>query len=322
MNEASPLDPPVAFAVRVRGAWKFALVLPSDSSPYASPRSTLAASFTPTRRFQCGPLRRRVRRPCTDSPPTRSLPGNRRSKRPRPPRCRICPALPRRICKLPCTTTTDSDGLYQISRDGQLPVHDDRQLARRSVGGPIEPPGRDAANPLSRGSDDDVSGNVQPQTRCACQAAEAAGSAAIAPRHDDDRERDPSEHAFVGVVRPVRFRTGDVPIQLALVGRSLRGTRRRPFMAAPPRPRTGLGDRPRTSATRATAPRSATSSRALLATMPPSNVAIDVTWPSGTNTVNSTVQVTLSYTHVSLVPFLPGISTLGMQAQSTMYVIH
>ena len=61
---------------------------------------------------------------------------------------------------------------------------------------------------------------------------------------------------------------------------------------------------------------------ARLATMPPSSVQINVTWPSGANTVNSMVQVTLSYTHVSLVPFLPGISTLGMQAQSTMYVIH
>ena len=60
----------------------------------------------------------------------------------------------------------------------------------------------------------------------------------------------------------------------------------------------------------------------LLATMAPSNVAISVTWPNGTNTVNSTVQVTLSYTHFPLVPFLPGISALGLQAQSTMYVIH
>jgi hypothetical protein len=60
----------------------------------------------------------------------------------------------------------------------------------------------------------------------------------------------------------------------------------------------------------------------LLATMPPSGVAISVTWPSGTNTVNSTVQVTVSYTHSPLVPFLPGISALAMQAQSTMYIIH
>jgi Flp pilus assembly protein TadG len=60
----------------------------------------------------------------------------------------------------------------------------------------------------------------------------------------------------------------------------------------------------------------------LLATMPAGGVAIDVTWPSGSNQESNTVQVRLSYTHTSLVPFLPGISSLNLQAQSTMSIAH
>ena len=60
----------------------------------------------------------------------------------------------------------------------------------------------------------------------------------------------------------------------------------------------------------------------LLPTMTTSAVAVDVTWPVGSNTQNDAVQVKLGYTHRSLVPFLPGISSLNMQAESTMFIVH
>jgi Flp pilus assembly protein TadG len=60
----------------------------------------------------------------------------------------------------------------------------------------------------------------------------------------------------------------------------------------------------------------------LLATMPPSSVAIDMQWPSGTNSTNDTVQVTLNYSHTPLLPFLVGTGALNLQAQSTMSIMH
>jgi hypothetical protein len=60
----------------------------------------------------------------------------------------------------------------------------------------------------------------------------------------------------------------------------------------------------------------------LLPTMNASAVAIDVSWPAGSNTQNDAVQVKLSYAHRSLAPFLPGISSLNMQAESTMFIVH
>jgi Flp pilus assembly protein TadG len=60
----------------------------------------------------------------------------------------------------------------------------------------------------------------------------------------------------------------------------------------------------------------------LLATMSGSSVAINMTWPDGSNGLYDTVQVQLKYTHKCLVPFLPGISTINMQAESTMPMCH
>ena len=60
----------------------------------------------------------------------------------------------------------------------------------------------------------------------------------------------------------------------------------------------------------------------LLATMSSSNVAIDVKWPGGSNRADNIVQVRLSYTHQSLIPFMPGINSLYLQAQSSMPIVH
>jgi Flp pilus assembly protein TadG len=60
----------------------------------------------------------------------------------------------------------------------------------------------------------------------------------------------------------------------------------------------------------------------LLATMPGSDVSIDVTWPNGTNQENDTVHVRVSYTHHACVPLLPGVTVLNLQAESTMPIVH
>lgn len=60
----------------------------------------------------------------------------------------------------------------------------------------------------------------------------------------------------------------------------------------------------------------------LLATMPASDVAIEVTWPDGSNRENDRVRVHVSYTHHSWVPFLPACNSLNLQAESTATIVH
>lgn len=60
----------------------------------------------------------------------------------------------------------------------------------------------------------------------------------------------------------------------------------------------------------------------LLATMPASQVTIDVTWLDRGNQENNRVRVMIKYTHHSWVPFLPTSETLNLQAESTMPIVH
>lgn len=60
----------------------------------------------------------------------------------------------------------------------------------------------------------------------------------------------------------------------------------------------------------------------LLATMTSADVAIDVTWPDGSNDVNARVRVRISYTHHSWAPLLPTSGDLQLQAESTAPIVH
>lgn len=60
----------------------------------------------------------------------------------------------------------------------------------------------------------------------------------------------------------------------------------------------------------------------LLATMPASEVTIDVTWLDRGNQENNRVRVLIKYTHHSWVPFLPTSETLNLEAESTMPIVH
>jgi Flp pilus assembly protein TadG len=60
----------------------------------------------------------------------------------------------------------------------------------------------------------------------------------------------------------------------------------------------------------------------LLATIPPGSVSINVTWLDGGNAVNNRVQVVVSYTRSSWIPFLPVTGPVTLQASSTMPILH
>jgi Flp pilus assembly protein TadG len=66
----------------------------------------------------------------------------------------------------------------------------------------------------------------------------------------------------------------------------------------------------------------ASAAATLLPTMKPANVSIAIDWPDGNNEENDRVRVRLNYVHHPLVPFLSLGSSLNLQAESTMVVVH
>lgn len=62
--------------------------------------------------------------------------------------------------------------------------------------------------------------------------------------------------------------------------------------------------------------------RSILVTMEPELVTIEIQWPDGNNRPDDRVQVTLSYPHQSMLPFILAGSPITLTAVSTMYIAH
>jgi len=59
-----------------------------------------------------------------------------------------------------------------------------------------------------------------------------------------------------------------------------------------------------------------------LATFDLNNVQYTIAWPDGTNSVDSRVQVAVTYKYETMMPLILGTSQISLQAETTMDVQH